>query len=155
MRLLQWRLKDFWSPMLDDPALPVPVSPECAEALRWWVLDVPLQVPPPSLLLHTDTSLSVWGAHLLDLMAAGVWSASTGGCRRKGGHLEFSFRFPLPLFCCTQTPCFVGGVLIWISRLPVSGLRRSSPSISTSLRSKLSFWPGKLFYIKFQATLSF
>ena len=38
--------------------------PEYFEAVQWWlredrwVLGVPLQVPPPSLLLHTDASLS-------------------------------------------------------------------------------------------------
>ena len=34
---------------------------------------VPLQVPPLSFLLFTDASLTCWGAHLLDLPAAGVW----------------------------------------------------------------------------------
>ena len=35
---------------------------------------VPLQVPPPSLLLHTNESLSGWEAHMLDLTTLGVWS---------------------------------------------------------------------------------
>ena len=34
---------------------------------------VPILVPPRSLLLYTDTSLSGWRAHLLDLTALGVW----------------------------------------------------------------------------------
>ena len=77
---LQWRLKDQWSPMVDDPAVQIPLLQECVEAVRWWlqedrwVLNVPLQAPPPFLLLHTDASLSGWGAHLLDLTALGVWS---------------------------------------------------------------------------------
>ena len=65
--------------MVDDLAVQIPLSPECAEAVRlWlqedkWVFVVPLQVPPLSLLLHTDASLG-WGAHLLDLTASEVWS---------------------------------------------------------------------------------
>ena len=35
---------------------------------------VPLQVPPSSLSLYTNESLSGWGAHLLDLMTSGVWT---------------------------------------------------------------------------------
>ena len=35
---------------------------------------VPLQVPPPSLLLHIDVCVSGWGAHLLGLTVSGVWS---------------------------------------------------------------------------------
>ena len=35
---------------------------------------VPFQFPPPSVLLYNDMSLSGWGAHLLDMMASGVWS---------------------------------------------------------------------------------
>ena len=32
-----------------------------------------LQGPPPSFLLFTDASVTGWGTHLQDLMAAGVW----------------------------------------------------------------------------------
>ena len=35
---------------------------------------VPLQVPPLSLSLYTDASLSGWRAHLMDLTASWVWS---------------------------------------------------------------------------------
>ena len=34
---LQWRLKDFLFPMSDAPSLPVPLSLECTEAIRWWL----------------------------------------------------------------------------------------------------------------------
>ena len=67
MRPLQWQLKELWFPMLDAPSLLVPLSPECAEAVCWWlqeerwVAGVPLQVPPPSLFLHIDASLLGWG----------------------------------------------------------------------------------------------
>ena len=66
--------------MVDDLAVQIPLLQECMEAVRWWlqedrwVFSVLLQVPPLSLLLHTDTSLSDWGAHLLDLTASWVWS---------------------------------------------------------------------------------
>ena len=59
MRPLQWRLKDYWSPMVDNPAVQIPLLLECVEAVcsglqeDRWVFGVPLQVPPPSLLLHT------------------------------------------------------------------------------------------------------
>ena len=57
-----------------------PMSQECVEAVRWWLQEdrwlfgVPLQFPPPSLLLYTDASLSGRGVYLLDLTASGVWS---------------------------------------------------------------------------------
>ena len=35
---------------------------------------VPLHVLPLSLSLYIDTSLSGWGAHLLNLTTSGVWS---------------------------------------------------------------------------------
>ena len=63
--------------MVDNPAQQVPLLPECIEAVRWWhhedrwVFGIPIQVPPPSLLLHTNTSMLGLGAHL---MAAGIWS---------------------------------------------------------------------------------
>ena len=65
MHPLQWRLKDHWSPMVDDPAVQIPLSQVCVEAVHWWLqndrwrFSVPLEVPPPSLLLHTDVCLSV------------------------------------------------------------------------------------------------
>ena len=34
MRPLQWHLNDRWLPMLGDPSLPVPLSPE---SVRWWL----------------------------------------------------------------------------------------------------------------------
>ena len=34
---------------------------------------LPLQVPPPSLLLYTDILRTDWGAHLLDLTTAETW----------------------------------------------------------------------------------
>ena len=80
MRPLQWHLKDHWSPMVDDPAVRILLSQESVEAVHWWlkedkrVFGVPLQVPPSSLLLHTDASLPGWGTHVLDLTASGVWS---------------------------------------------------------------------------------
>ena len=70
---LQWCLKDHWSAMVDDPAVQIPLSQEWLQDDRW-VFGVPLQVPPLPLLLHTNTSLLSWGAHLLDLMALRVWS---------------------------------------------------------------------------------
>ena len=76
---LQWRVKDHWSPMVGDPSLPVPLAPECVGSIRWWPQEgrwdagIPLQVLPPSLLLHTDASLLGWGTNLLDLTASRVW----------------------------------------------------------------------------------
>ena len=32
MCLLQWRLKDHWSPMVDDPAVQISLLQECVEA---------------------------------------------------------------------------------------------------------------------------
>ena len=86
---LQWCLKDFWSPVVDNPALLVPLWLECVDPIRWWLQEdrwipgVPLQVPLPSLLLHTDASLSGWGAHLLDLTTAWVWS-----CKERALHIN-------------------------------------------------------------------
>ena len=79
MQLLQWHLKDSWSPVTDGPATAVPQSQTCVEAVRWWPQEerwtsgVPLQVPPSSLSLHTDAPLVGWGAHLLYLTASGAW----------------------------------------------------------------------------------
>ena len=84
MRPLLWRLKVHWYPLVDDPAVQIPLSQQCVEAVRWWlqedrwVFGVPLQVPPPSLLMHTDVSLLGWGAHLLYLTALCVWSKEEG-----------------------------------------------------------------------------
>ena len=80
MRPLQWQMKDHWSPVDGDPASPIHLSQDCVEAVRWWLqedrwtLGVPLHVLPPSMSLYTDTYLSGWEAHLLDLTASGVWS---------------------------------------------------------------------------------
>ena len=84
MRPLQLCLKDHWSPTVDDLAIEIPLSEEFMEAVRWWLQEdgwgfgVPVQVPPPSLLLHTDVCLSGWGIHLLDLTALCVWSMEEG-----------------------------------------------------------------------------
>ena len=57
----------------------IPVTQEYGEFVHWWLQEerwlsrVPLQVPPPSLLLYTDASLTGWGTHLLNLTVAGVW----------------------------------------------------------------------------------
>ena len=75
MHPLQWCLRDHWFPMVDNPTVQIPLLLECIEAVRWWlqedrwVFGVPPQVPPLSLLLLTDASLSGWRDHLLDLMA--------------------------------------------------------------------------------------
>ena len=58
----------------------VPLTLDCVGCLHWWLegerwlLGVSLQVSPPFLLLFTDACLTGWGAHLLDLTVAGVWS---------------------------------------------------------------------------------
>ena len=80
MRPLQWHLKDFWFPMVGDPAVQIPLLWECVKAVcLWlqedrWLFGVPLQAPPLSLLLYTDALLSGWGAHLVDLTASRGWS---------------------------------------------------------------------------------
>ena len=75
--------------MVDDPAIQIPLSQECVEAVCWWLQEerlgfgVPLQVPPPSMLLHTDMCLSVQGAHLVDGVC-GPWNRAqcTSLCRQ-------------------------------------------------------------------------
>ena len=77
---LQQQLKSHWLPALDNPALPVLLSSECRECIVcWrheerWPLGVPLKVSSPSALLYTDLLLTGWGAYLLNLLVAGVWS---------------------------------------------------------------------------------
>ena len=39
-----------------------------------WSSVVPLKVPLPFLLLHTDMPQTGWGVHLRDLNAAGTWT---------------------------------------------------------------------------------
>ena len=77
MHPLQWQFKDHWSPMVDDPAGQI-LFVACVHRGGTVVapggqvaVGVPLQAPSPS---YTDSSLSGWGAHLLDLMASEVWS---------------------------------------------------------------------------------
>ena len=75
MRPLQWHLNDR-SPMVGDQAVQIPQMQGCIEMVRWWLQEdrwlsgVPIQVPPPSLLLYTNALLSGWGLHLLDLTAS-------------------------------------------------------------------------------------
>ena len=62
------------------PLMPVPMTQECEKCICWWLKGerwssgIPLQVPPTSLLLYTDASLTGWGAHLLNLTTAEIWS---------------------------------------------------------------------------------
>ena len=66
--------------MIDILADQIPLLQEYIEAVHWWLREdrwqsgVPLKFPPPSLSLYTDTSVSGWGTHLLDLTASRVWS---------------------------------------------------------------------------------
>ena len=80
MRSLQWHLKVHWSPELDLPLLPVPLSWELREDPSWWMLQDHLLVgvrfgtPPPALHLYSDASRSGWGTHLFDHFMSGEWS---------------------------------------------------------------------------------
>ena len=77
---LQWHLKTHWSPESDPPDLPAPRSREVKEDLSWWMvrdrllMGVPFGMPAPDLHVHSETSQSGWGAHLLDRLVSGVWS---------------------------------------------------------------------------------
>ena len=79
MRSLQWHLKTHWSPELDPPSLPVPLSREVREDLSWWMVrdhllkEVQFGTPVPELHLYSDASQSGWGAHL-DRVVSRVWS---------------------------------------------------------------------------------
>ena len=78
MCLLQLQLKTFWSAASDDPAKPVPLSEECKERHHFVASGgklgkgVPLQMPPSSLLLYTNASMTSWVVHLHDLTTARV-----------------------------------------------------------------------------------
>ena len=73
-------MKDHWSPVDGDPSCLIHLSRECVQAIRWWLEEdrwtrgILLHILSPSLSLYTDTSLSGWGAQLLDLTASGMWS---------------------------------------------------------------------------------
>ena len=81
MRSLQWHLKMHWSPESDPPSLPVALPEEARRDLSWWMVRDHLLVgvrfgtPAPDLHLYSDASSSGWGAHLLDQIVSGVWSA--------------------------------------------------------------------------------
>ena len=71
LRSLQWHLKAYWSPEIDTPSLPVPLSREMKVDLSWWMVwdhlltGVRFGTPVPDLHLYSDASQSGWGAHLL------------------------------------------------------------------------------------------
>ena len=81
MRSMQWHLKSQWSPESDPPSLPVALPEEARRDLSWWMVRDHLLVgvrfgtPAPDLHLYSDASSSGWGAHLLDQIVSGVWSA--------------------------------------------------------------------------------
>ena len=58
---LQWHLKDSWSPVMDDPATPIPLSQTCVETVRWWLQEVRFR-PCPCRCIQTRLWLiySVW-----------------------------------------------------------------------------------------------
>ena len=59
MHPLQWRLKYLWFPVVDDTSLPIPLSPDCIEAVRLVASGVPFQVP---LLLFFCSSMCQYSA---------------------------------------------------------------------------------------------
>ena len=79
MRSVQWHLKMHWSPELDPPLLPVPLSREVRKDLSWWMVwdhilkGVRFGTPAPDLHLYSDASRLGWGAQL-DHVMSGVWS---------------------------------------------------------------------------------
>ena len=80
MLSVQWHLKTHWSPKLDPPSLPVPLSQEVREDMSWWMVrnhllkGVRFGTPALDLHLYLDTSWSEWGSHPLDRVLSGVWS---------------------------------------------------------------------------------
>ena len=77
---LQWRLKDHWSPMVDDPAVQIPLLQECIEAVCWWLQeDRWAFVSLSRFFLHPCCCIPtrlcrVGEPTLLDLTASRVWS---------------------------------------------------------------------------------
>ena len=80
MRSLQYQLKLHWRQNRDSRFSQIPLSADVLVDLIWWVdpsnllVGIPLESPPPDLLMYTDASQQGWGAHLLDLQTAGLWS---------------------------------------------------------------------------------
>ncbi|XP_066957853.1 uncharacterized protein [Macrobrachium rosenbergii] len=79
IRSLQWRLRDFWDQSWEPQSVPIPISQEVRDNLTWWLDDrnlcigTSLSCRPPDLLLFSDASKEGWGAHLEELLTAGVW----------------------------------------------------------------------------------
>ena len=75
----QWQLKTYYSAALEDPVMLIPLLKECKQCIGWWLQGerwasgIPHQLPHPSL-PYTNASVTGWGTHLRDFIAARVWS---------------------------------------------------------------------------------
>ena len=78
MRSLQLILRKSWDYQNENQLISYGAS--CLADLQWWSDEsnltpgVPLEVPIPDMLLHTDASDSGWGATLQSMEVSGIWS---------------------------------------------------------------------------------
>ena len=81
MRPIQLHLMHFWKASSRDLQRSVPVTAHLKPHLHWWLNDLnlnagrTLQPPTPQVTMTTDSSTYMWGGHLEELEAQGVWSA--------------------------------------------------------------------------------
>ena len=81
MRELQWNLASQWNQLTDSQNQEVIVTPETAQALRWWLnrdnvlRGITFVQPLPHLTIYVDASNLGWGGYLGSVSAMGTWSA--------------------------------------------------------------------------------
>ena len=86
IRSAQWCLRDAWRQSTDSPFSPVALTDTVRKDLLWWsdpanlLVGMPFHEAPPDLHLYSDASHQGWGAHLLDLQAAGIWGPQDRRC---------------------------------------------------------------------------
>ena len=79
LRTLQYHLNQHWTDR-NDTSILIPISEECREALKWWLIEenvmtgVPLQPPVAEVTLYSDSSLTGFGSTLNDKQFSGTWS---------------------------------------------------------------------------------
>ena len=111
IRPLQYYLNENWSPELDVKTQ-IPKSSELLPSLQWWSdgvnlrPGVPISLPQPDHLLHTDASKTGWGAHLGHLKEQGLWSSDESALHINVLELE-ALRLGLEAFQQTLKGCHV------------------------------------------------
>ena len=143
MMPLQWQMKDHWSPVDDDPSCLIHLSRECVQAIRWWLEEdrwtrsILLHIPPPSLSLYTDTSLSGWGAQLLDLTASGMWSDVEAQ-----EHISVLEMQAVELALASFLPQLVGQNVVLMSKNAsvVAYLHHQGGTVSRQMASAITVW---------------